>query len=317
MRILRGLPFVMPLVIGGIALAAFTAPSEKERKAAAGSLLTLDLKMRRVFSDGGEFHEKREPGGLDWLAQHEEGGQTYEQYLSSRPNIPDRGRKKLYILPIGEFQKDVAPDPGLLKEYMAAYYHPLEVHMLPVAADKEVSAKERLNGGKKQWLSTEVLAWMWHRLPKDAYAMIAVTMTDLYPEESWNFVFGQASIKYRVGVFSFARYHPAWSGEKANEGTKALVLRRAAKILSHETGHMFGIRHCIHYECNMNGANNLEEADSTPMELCPVCLRKLHHAVRFDPMARYEKLERFHSANGMDREAKWIRARVDSIKAAK
>ena len=310
---------LVPLAVaaGGIALAAFEAPDKQARVAAAGSLLTLDPKMRRAFSDAGEFEAKKEPKFMDWLAQHEEEGQTFNQYLSARPNLPDRARKKLYILPVGTFEKDIAPDLGLLKEYTAAYYHPLEVQMLPAVADKDVPAKERLNGGKKQWLSAQVLAWMWHRLPQDAYAMIAVTMTDLYPEESWNFVFGQATIKYRVGVFSFARYHPSWDGKAADESTKNLVLRRAAKILSHEMGHMFGIHHCIHYECNMNGANHLEEADSTPMELCPVCLRKLHHAIRFDPVERYEKLERFHKANGMDAEAKWIRSRLESIQAAK
>jgi archaemetzincin len=33
-------------------------------------------------------------------------------------------------------------------------------------------------------------------------------MEDLYPEPSWNFVFGQASLNERVGVYSFARYGP-------------------------------------------------------------------------------------------------------------
>ena len=33
-------------------------------------------------------------------------------------------------------------------------------------------------------------------------------MIDLYPNESWNFVFGQANPGAGVGVFSFARYDP-------------------------------------------------------------------------------------------------------------
>ena len=31
-------------------------------------------------------------------------------------------------------------------------------------------------------------------------------MTDLYPRDEWNYVFGLASIRERTGVFSFARY---------------------------------------------------------------------------------------------------------------
>ena len=50
---------------------------------------------------------------------------------------------------------------------------------------------------------------------------------------------------------------------------------RCTKVLTHETGHLFGIRHCIHYECLMCGCNHREEFDRHPIHLCPVCLRKL------------------------------------------
>ena len=38
---------------------------------------------------------------------------------------------------------------------------------------------------------------------------------------------------------------------------------------------MFGISHCVHFHCRMNGSDSLEESDRSPMHLCPVCLRKL------------------------------------------
>lgn len=49
-------------------------------------------------------------------------------------------------------------------------------------------------------------------VPKDAYCMLTVTMQDLYPYDSWNFVFGWANYKARTGVFSFGRYHPSFNG---------------------------------------------------------------------------------------------------------
>lgn len=301
-----------------VAISAFEIPDKAERSSAAGSLFSLSPKLRRAFSDGGEFKAKREPGGLDWLGQHEEPGQTFDQYLASRPNMPGSVRRKLYILPIGTFEKGIAPDLELLKSYTASYYHPLKVEMLAAIPDKEVPAKERINpmSSKKQWKSTDILDWLPKKLPADAYAMIAVTMTDLYPEEKWNFVFGQASIKERVGVFSFARYHPGWTNRQTDAGTEKLVLRRATKILTHEMGHMFGIRHCIYYECNMNGANHLDEADATPMNLCPACLRKLHQAIRFDPVERYGEMLSFYTQNGFEEEATWTRQRIGAIEVA-
>jgi archaemetzincin len=117
-----------------------------------------------------------------------------------------------------------------------------------------------------------------------------------------------ASLRQRVGVFSFLRY--------ADED-ESLVLRRAAKILTHETGHMFGIKHCIYYQCNMNGANHLKEMDDTPMHLCPVCLRKMQHAVKFDPLKRYEKLHAFYLKYALEEEAKWVKTWMDKIRVAK
>ena len=63
----------------------------------------------------------------------------------------------------------------------------------------------------------------------------------------------------------------------------------------------------------MNGSNHLEEADATPMHLCPVCLRKMQHAVGFAPPARYGKLRDFYRRNGLAEEEKWVAERVKRI----
>ena len=309
------LAVVLAIGAGGWALAEFTVPSRHDRAGAVGSLAGLEEPMRRAFSVEG-FEAKKEPGLGDWLAQHEEPGQTFGQYLRSRPNKPTGKRTKIYVLPLGSFQDGRAPSLEKLRELTAAYYYPLRVEILPAVFSVDVPAETRVNSmsKKKQWKSLDILRWMPRKLPADAYAMIAVTMTDLYPDASWNFVFGQASLRDRVGVFSFARYHPEWHGEEAGEGTEEVVLRRAAKVLTHETGHMFGLKHCVHHECNMNGSNHLEEADATPMHLCPVCLRKMQHAVGFGPLARYGKLQKFYEVNGLDAEERWVARRIKMIR---
>jgi len=291
----------------------------EQRAEAVGSLDGLEPRLKRTFSAGGDFDAKTAPKAMDWLAAHPEPGQTYWDYFQSSPALPRDKRTKLYLLSIGEFDKELAPDLEKLKAYTSAYFYPLTVELLPVVPDTEMKATSRINPGtgKKQWLTPEVMRTIWEKIPADAYAMLAVTLTDLYPDESWNFVFGQALPEKRVGVFSFARYHPAWSGGKPDDSTKTLVLRRALKVLTHEMGHMFGIEHCIHFQCNMNGCNSLQEADSTPMDLCPVCLRKLHHAIRFDPVKRYEKMRDFDVANALDKEADWIKRRLEAFVTTK
>ena len=112
------------------------------------------------------------------------------------------------------------------------------------------------------------------RLPADASTYLALTTSDLWPGEGWNFVFGQASLNQRVGVWSIAR-----NGDPhGDEHGLPLCLLRTLKTASHETGHMFSMPHCTLYECNMCGSNHRQEADRRPLWLCPCCLAKLCHA---------------------------------------
>jgi len=312
-RLLRAVLASAVVATGGLLLLAFTPPNAVQRQKAVGSLTNLNAASKAAFTDHGEFEAKKAPGAIDWLAQHKEKGQTYAQFIADKPNRPDSVRHTIYVVPLGAFDKDKAPSLKTLETFMQAYYHPMKVKVMNEVPPERVPAKQRVHHGRTQWNTMEILAWMKPRVPKDGFAVIAVTMTDLYPKDGWNFVFGQASFKQRVGVFSFARYHPSFYGEAEDKDTPQLVLKRAAKVLSHETGHMFGIRHCIHYQCNMNGVNHLQEADDTPMHLCPVCVRKLHWGLRGTPAERYRGLEKFYRDQNLAAEADWVAARLKRL----
>jgi HSP20 family molecular chaperone IbpA len=72
----------------------------------------------------------------------------------------------------------------------------------PVDADK---AEARLANGVLR-LSTYLLYEVLEPdRPEDALAYLALTASDLWPGEGWNFVFGQANLRRRVGVWSLYR----------------------------------------------------------------------------------------------------------------
>jgi archaemetzincin len=90
---------------------------------------------------------------------------------------------------------------------MEAYFHPMTVKVAPaLGVAKNGPVKSRMSGGNLQWNCVDVLNHLQRRVPREAYIVMAATMSDLYPSEEWNFVFGMARIKNRVGTFSFARY---------------------------------------------------------------------------------------------------------------
>lgn len=51
--------------------------------------------------------------------------------------------------------------------------------------------------------------------------------------------------------------------------------------------------HCAYFECAMNESKSILEAESQPLFLCPVCLRKLQKAINFDVFERYKALYHF------------------------
>lgn len=127
-----------------------------------------------------------------------------------------------------------------------------------------------------------------------------MTNKDLYPDESYNFVFGLARLGGGTGVFSFVRYAPSFPGNRPSSNW----IESACHTMAHEITHMFGLKHCIYYECLMNGVMSADEAARRPNHtLCPVCLKKLKINIKFDTAERFKLLMTACLELGLTREA--------------
>jgi archaemetzincin len=296
---------------------AFEPPAPEVRREAAGDLEQLSPVLRRAFTaDASEFEPIPKPAPHDWLAVHPESGQTFDEFKASRPNRPTESRRVIYLQPLGEFAADRSPPIDKLGEFAAAFFA-MGVKALPaISLDaSKFTTRHNPNTSNLQMLTGDVLDFLKARLRADAFCILAITMEDLYPEPSWNFVFGQALLRERVGVYSFARYDPAFYGEGRGSNYESLLLRRSCKVLAHETGHMFGLAHCVYFNCLMNGSNHLAESDRRPLHLCPVCLRKLQWSVGFDVLERYRALERVTRDDGFIDEVDWLNHRIKVLRA--
>jgi archaemetzincin len=96
---------------------------------------------------------------------------------------------------------------------------------------------------------------------------------------------------------------------------QAEYIRRAGKAIVHEICHVFGIDHCIHYNCLMNGTGHLVEDYAAPTFLCGICLRKLQFSIGFSVSMRYEMLKNIFATAGMKTEVKWIEKRLQYLRA--
>ena len=129
----------------------FHPPSKKRRLEAATSC--PDEKLPAEYQDDDFFEAIPRPDSIDdWLAQYNEEGQTYTQFIEECPWISTRKRKympsskfdagaptltsrytdsKIYLLPVGEFDSDRgAPSFAELAEYAQVFYT-LPVVVLP------------------------------------------------------------------------------------------------------------------------------------------------------------------------------------------
>jgi predicted Zn-dependent protease len=201
----------------------------------------------------------------------------------------------------------------------------------------------------------------------DNFAVVGVTMLDLYDNDASLFMAGGACMQNKTAVLSLARYNPRikssyyhwydygylpmdsmlWktnsgyfdgnrrpivtSGppsraadddsnndantdvDEQNVAIKTLYFLRAAKLIVHEIGHLYGLEHCVYYACNMNGTANLIEDFAAPLHWCGNCLRKLHYRIGFDMRERYRKLANLYIRMGMTSEATWVQQRLDTI----
>jgi len=293
------------LAFAGMADVAVSMSAEDPAR--AERLIAVMEKLRPL-------HKKpRKPGPHDWLAQHREPGQTFQEYLHCRPVTPRGKRRAMYVQPLGEFTKTQRRIVTLTADFMGRYFNlPVKIEKdLPLSIVPARARRVHPTWGDKQILSTYVLDEVLRpKLPGDAAACIAFTTSDLWPGPGWNFVFGQASLRDRVGVWSVYR-----NGDPdKDEAAFRLCLLRTMKTATHEIGHMFSMRHCTKYECNMCGSNHREESDRRPIALCPECMAKVCWATRSDPITRYGKLAGFCKEHGLKPQAEFYEKSINALR---
>ncbi|MHC4707044.1 MAG: hypothetical protein ACYS8I_08170 [Planctomycetota bacterium] len=156
----------------------FTPPTVSERIRAIGCIKGLEETLQKALDPNVGFEPVPTPKPGDWLAEHYERGQSFADFVKSKPNRPSKARTKIYLQPLGEFPTGATSMVDKLKEYATAYFG-LKVEPLP-RLDLGNNITSRINPytHNRQILTSDVLAILNKKVPADAFCVLAITMEE-------------------------------------------------------------------------------------------------------------------------------------------
>lgn len=228
------------------------------------------------------------PRPNDWLSLHYEEGQTFDAYRNFKNPLKTEQRI-IYLKQIGNFDEDEERIFLWVKKYLELFFQTQVGILNQQNLDSIPSQYQRERFGHIQVMTPHIFSFLPNSTQENELAYLALTNVDIYPNNSMNFVFGQADYSTRIGATSMFQL-------KVVKNDSINVLQSAIKIAktaSHEIGHMLGINHCTAFACLMNGANNNEEADRQPMHFCSECSAKLIWYLDLDFAKRSKELQSF------------------------
>lgn len=178
-----------------------------------------------------------------------------------------------------------------LSQVCRAFFYGCEVSIVTDMPIESTEARIRLHPqtNRIQYLAFDIIKYLEKKRPKNVFSLIGVTVEDLFPDYLANFVLGHANFKGGSGVISLGKYADENGG--VMRVSQSRLLWRLTKVLLHELTHTFGIAHCYDLSCLMNPSGSIPEAECQTLFLCPYCLVKLSHVLKFEMVERFHTLE--------------------------
>lgn len=231
--------------------------------------------------------------------------ESFECFLDGRKSKVGEGQA-LGIVSIGDLSDQIPMDA--LKEFLQAYYSlpvvsldSLRVASIPSTAWRTICCYAPQADGNE--ILNEVLQPLKEQCAGRWWGVAAITHEDLMydPKDGEDYVYGLSNSDIGAAVVSTRRiWQPAAVGFE-------LSRLRFLKLVTHEIGHLFHLRHCLTHACVMNGVETVDQIDRHPLEACPDCMVKICWTCQVHPKVRYERLAEACERLGMSPETNLYR----------
>jgi archaemetzincin len=133
--------------------------------------------------------------------------------------------------------------------------------------ERHIDISEFYDPGRRQYDANKLLKEIDSNFPVGSIKCIGLFRIDLFIP-ILTFIFGQALLNGRSGIASLYRLKNELYGIENNED---LHLLRFKKVIIHELGHTFGLKHCHNLECVMISSTYVEDIDQKSFRLCANC----------------------------------------------
>ena len=168
-------------------------------------------------------------------------------------------KQQIILLTFGQFE------PALLGDI--EYDIIQEFHSQVTSKEQKIELEEFYDQNRRQYDGNRLLKVIDELEYPDNVKKMGLFRVDLYIP-ILTYIFGQAIYRGNSGIVSLYRLRNEQYGlESDNE----LLTSRFRKVILHELGHTFGLKHCIVPNCVMRSSTYVEDIDQKQRHFCTKC----------------------------------------------
>lgn len=171
--------------------------------------------------------------------------------------------KQIVLITFGQFE------PGLLSDIASDINQ--EFHLPVTILEKKIDFADFYSPVRRQYDGNKLLKMIEEMDCQGSLKKIGLFRIDLYIP-ILTYIFGQAIYKGNSGVVSLYRLRNEQYGLVSDHELLAIRFR---KVIIHELGHAFGLKHCLVPNCVMRSSTYVEDIDQKQKHFCVNCQNEL------------------------------------------